>query len=151
MLDTKIDQNLGKSYPPDLQIQVQTLENLDLKKNGLNSAKDILQYPLATGGGGVDSQIRAFPSLILPTDTIRISHSGGGESNVTLLIHDIPQQLPLAMVFITQLLDMSRLNQIRNLTPRVISHILEHLCSMLSKYSAPVSYTHLTLPTTPYV
>lgn len=57
-LGVKIDMSLGKAYPPDLQVQIQTMDNLELRRSGLNSAKDVLQYPVPTGGSGKDPHIR---------------------------------------------------------------------------------------------
>jgi hypothetical protein len=126
-LATKLNTQLGPSYPPGLQIQVKVMEGPDVKKNGQNSAKDVTQIPFPTGGGSNDSHIRAFPELVLATDTICISQSGGGDQDVTLVIHDIPQQLPMAMCFIEEAVKS------KVMPAAVLFHLAEHLASFLSK------------------
>ncbi len=94
----------SKDLPPDLRIEVQVMEGDRIRKNGLNTAKDVIQYPMT--GKGRDSA-EFFPPTVLATDLVRVSHSGGDDSSVVLEIHGIPQEYPLALAYISVMLNIS--------------------------------------------
>ena len=121
--------NLGPTYPPGLQIQVKLMEGPEIKKNGQNSSKIVAQLPRPTGGGGNDSHVRAFPEVILATDTVCVSQSAGGGSDVVFILNDIPQQLPLALSFIEEGLRAPP----GATSAGVLFHFVEHLGCFLSK------------------
>ena len=140
-MTTKLSSNLGPTYPPGLQIQVKLMEGPEIKKNGQISSKIVAQIPYPTGGGGNDSHVRAFPEVILATDTVCVSQSGGG-SDVFFTIDDIPQQFPLALSFIEEAL------QAPGASAGVLFHFAEHLCCFLSKcHAAPLVKAHTFLLT----
>ena len=128
-MTTKLGSNLGPTYPPGLQIQVKLMEGPEIKKNGQNSSKIVAQIPCSTGGGGNDSHVRAFPEVVLATDTVCVSQSAGGGSDVIFVMDDIPQQLPLALSFIEEGLQTPG----GATSASVLFHYIEHLGCFLSK------------------
>ena len=133
-MTTKLNCNLGPTYPPGLQIQVKVMEGPEIKKNGQNSSKIVAQIPRPTGGGGTDSHVRAFPEIVLATDTLCVSQSAGGGSDVVFIMNDIPQQLPLAFSFIEEGLRASASGfSGRGTSASILFHFIEHLGCFLSK------------------
>ena len=128
-MTTKLNSSLGPTYPPGLQVQVKLMEGPEIKKSGQNSSKIVAQIPCPTGGGGNDSHVRAFPEVILATDTVCVSQSAGGGSDVVFIMDDIPQQLPLALSFIEEGLQAAG----GAASASVLFHFIEHLGCFLSK------------------
>eukprot|EP00092_Neocalanus_flemingeri_P030552 GFUD01033172.1.p1 GENE.GFUD01033172.1~~GFUD01033172.1.p1 ORF type:complete len:4225 (-),score=861.78 GFUD01033172.1:307-12981(-) len=127
----------------DLTIQIQTVDGIYVKNNGQISSRDIVQYPIDVAGYK-DPLYAAFSPVIMATDKVRISHSGGEDMGFKLLLHAIPQQLPLAIVYIEEILDIAK-QEIQGtvvkdktiITAGSIHHIIEMIAGMIWRHEMP--------------
>jgi E3 ubiquitin-protein ligase HECTD4 len=118
----------------DLTIQLQTLDGCYVKYNGQISSRDIVQYPIETHGFK-DPLYSAFKPVIMATDKVRVSHSGGEDLGVRLYLHGIPQQLPLALLYLEQILEASFSEEDSKLISKGILHqVLEIVSGLLMHY-----------------
>ena len=121
----------------DLTIQLQTLDSCYVKYNGQISSRDIIQYPIETNGYK-DPLYSAFTPVIMATDKVRVSHSGGEDLGIRLYLHSIPQQLPLATAYIEQILvAIETENVSKYITKPVIFNLIEVLSGFFWRYEMP--------------
>jgi len=121
----------------DLTIQLQTVDGCFIKYNGQISSRDIVQYPIETHGFK-DPLYSAFKPVIMATDKVRVSHSGGEDLGIKLYLHGIPQQFPLAALYLEQVLEESFSQEFSKLITKGISHqILEIMSGLLMHYDMP--------------
>ena len=93
----------------DLTIQIQTIDGITVRQNGQISSRDIVQYPIEVSGLK-DPLQSAFQPVIMATNTVKISHSGGEDMGFKLFLHSIPQEFPLAIMFIEEVVKNSQNN-----------------------------------------
>ena len=88
----------------DLTIQIQTFDGSNVKQNGHITSRDVVQYPREVSGykNPLNS---AFRPVVMASDTIKVSHSGGEDMAVKLVLHSIPPEFPLAMVFLEEVVE----------------------------------------------
>ena len=86
----------------DLTIQIQTVTGTDVKQSGKFSAKDIIQYPLDVAGHKQPLN-SAFLPVMMASDVVRVSHSGGEDMGFKLYLQSFPQEFPLAITFIEEM------------------------------------------------
>ena len=127
----------------DLTIQIQTVDGTYVKNNGQISSRDIIQYPIDVAGYK-DPLYAAFSPVIMATDKVRISHSGGEDMGFKLLLHAIPQQLPLALAYIEEILDIAKHEIECNIekekcliTAGSVHHVIELIAGMIWRHEIP--------------
>ena len=127
----------------DLTIQIQTVDGTYVKNNGQISSRDIIQYPIDVAGFK-DPLYAAFSPVIMATDKVRISHSGGEDMGFKLLLHAIPQQLPLALAYIEDILNIAKQERQCNveqekalITAGSVHHIIELIAGMIWRHEIP--------------
>ena len=121
----------------DLTIQLQTVDGCFVKYNGQISSKDIVQYPKETSGFK-DPLYSALTPVIMATDKVRVSHSGGEDLGIRLFLHGIPQQVPLAALYLEQILEAScSAEDSKLITSEILQQVLEILSGLLMHYDMP--------------
>ena len=121
----------------DLTVQLQTLDGYFVKYNGQISSRDIVQYPLDTNGFK-DPIYSAFTPVVMAADKVRVSHNGGEDLGVKIYLHSIPQQFPLAMSYVEEVIHASQDKEIAIcITETVIYHLIETLSGFVWRYEMP--------------
>ena len=123
----------------DLTIQIQTFDGTNVKQNGHITARDVVQYPLEVSGYK-DPLYSAFRPVIMATDTVKVSHSGGEDKAAKLVLHSIPAEFPLAMVFIECLVETAQAEPemisgavTRNVISLITTFLLRHQVAQIVK------------------
>ena len=88
----------------DLTIQIQTLDGASVKQNGHISTRDVVQYPRDVCGHK-DPLYAAFRPVVMASDLVKVSHSGGEDMGFKLVLDSIPAEFPLALVFIESIVE----------------------------------------------
>ena len=88
----------------DLAIQIQTVDGTFVKPNGHISSRDIIQYPMEVTGFK-EPLNSVFLPVVMATDLVRVSHSGGEDMGFKLLLHSVPQEFPLAVIFLEEIVN----------------------------------------------
>ena len=118
----------------DLTIQLQTLDGFYVKYNGQISSRDIVQYPI-DASGHKDPIYSAFPQVIMASDKIRVSHSGGEDLGIKLYLHSIPQQIPLVSIYIQEIMSAFQQEATSHLlTESILFHLLEIISGFIWRY-----------------
>ena len=118
----------------DLMIQLQTLDGFYVKYNGQISSRDIIQYPI-DACGHKDPIYSSFTPVLMATDKVRVSHSGGEDLGVKLYLHSIPQQVPLASIYLNKIITMFYEEDTgKLLTYGILYHLLETLTGFILRY-----------------
>jgi E3 ubiquitin-protein ligase HECTD4 len=121
----------------DLTIQLQTVDGCYVRFNGQISSKDIVQYPIEARGFK-DPLYSAFKPVIMATDKVKVSHSGGEDLGIRLYLHGIPQQLPLAVLYLEEILEVSfSEDDSKLITKGIVHQVLEVLSGLLMHYDMP--------------
>ena len=117
----------------DLTIQLQTLDGDDVRHNGQFSTKDIIQYPVSVQGfkQPINS---AFPPIIMANDIVKVSHGGGDDMGFKLLLHSVPQEFPLTMLFLEQILEADP----KYVTPEILNNVIGLLSRFFIQYRCPL-------------
>ena len=99
----KLKRDIGEiTDMKDLTIQIQTIDGTNVRQSGKFSSKDIIQYPKDVAGHKqpVNS---AFLPVMMASDIVRVSHSGGEDMGFKLYLQSLPPEFPLALTFIEEI------------------------------------------------
>ena len=86
----------------DLIVQIQTVNGTDVKQSGKFTSRDIIQYPVDVSGHKQPLNL-AFLPVMMASDAVRVSHSGGEDMGFKLYLQSFPQEFPLAITFIEEM------------------------------------------------
>ncbi len=131
LVTPKVKNALTNERLNELQVEVMTLQGNRIMKNGSNSVREIVQYPVVTADGS-----RLFEPVLVASDLLRVSHSGGGNEDVSLTIVGIPQEMPLAMAFVRVMLE-NIWGGDTVVPEEILNSIFQHLSSYLIAHAAP--------------
>ena len=121
----------------DITVQLQTLDGHFVKYNGQISSRDIVQYPLNTTGCK-DPIYSAITPVLMAADKVRISHNGGEELGLKIYLHSIPQQFPLALAYVEEVINSLTDHDLSDkITDTVIYHLIETLSGFVWRYEMP--------------
>ncbi len=128
----KINKDVAGGPPSDLEVDVLTLQGDTIRKNGLNSAKTVVRFPMK-----LEPFSCHFAPCLLPADLVRVSHSGGGNDSVVLEMHGLPPELPLALAFALELVEEKGKNPEAGISDNVLYDLAVALVSFVANFNLP--------------
>ena len=95
----KFGKNTGQQHPETLKVSICPLEFSQKHKSLQHSANDLMKYPFNLNFGKHLSARRFTPAL-LSTNSMKICHSGAGDTNASLQIDGVTDRLLLGLSLI---------------------------------------------------